>query len=174
MIFVGFVLLALKVFNSYALQLLGLLGYLLIGIGLCKTGESKETRTAALGAFGLFILTGYEFIKVQIVEPSMLHIAIAIIQMMLFLVLNWLLIYNMFEDISNTFKAKKMLNDANTCQRNKKKFMSILLYSVLCQNGAIMFPKLGAIIFIIGVILAIYLSIKEVLYIHRVSLLMIN
>lgn len=169
MIFGGYVLLALKIVNIFIFQILGALGYLCIGIGLLKIKETKETKIAALGAFGLFVLTGIEFFRQPVVAQSVFDLIIAIIQVGLYIFLNWILIYYMFENIHEELKHKKLVNDASVCEKNKTKFMNLLFYSVLFQNIAFMFSRLGIIFFFVGVILAVYLAIAQVIYMRRIS-----
>lgn len=168
-IFVGYVLLALKIINKLVFQIGGLLGYLLIAFGLLRLRESKETKIASGASFGLFLLTGYEFIKAPVNAISTFSFILAVVQVILYVLLNWILLYFMFDDITKKFKDNKMVNDANLCQKKKNKFMNLLLYSVICQNCAFMFPRLGAILFMIGIALSIYLSIAQILYMKRIS-----
>ncbi|MDU5111007.1 MAG: hypothetical protein E6248_11205 [Clostridium sp.] len=169
LILIGYILLALKVFNLFIFQVFGLLGYLLIGIGVYKLSKSKETKLGAFAAFGLFLLMGYSFVKPPVTKPETIDIVFAIVQTLLYVLLNWVLIYFMFEEIHSLLKSKKMVDDVQLCKKNKTKFMNLIFYSVLCQNGVFMFPKLGAILFLIGVGLAIYLSIIQVIYFYKVS-----
>lgn len=169
MIFIGYVLLALKIFNILIFQILGLLGYLLIGVGLWHVKDGKHSKIAAFAAFGLFLLTGFEFVRHGVVAESIFDIILAIIQLGLYIFLNWILLFYMFDDILHQFKCKKMIDDAQICEKKKTKFMNLLFYSVLLQNAAFMFPKLGAIIFLIGTILAIYLAFSQAIYMRKVA-----
>lgn len=167
-VFTGYICVALKIFNHIAFQILGLFGYLLIGFGLWKIKDSKPSKIAAFSAVGICLLMGFEFVKKPMTEVTNLSFFIALVQVIVYVLLNWTLLYFMFEEITNQLKIKKKHKDANICQQKKTHFMNILFYSVLCQNTAFMFPKIGSILFLVGIVLTIYLSISEVLYMRKI------
>lgn len=168
-ILLGYICIALKILNHILFQVIGLLGYLLICAGLWNLKESRKIRLAAMSSLGIFLLAGFEFMKKPVTALSSMSFIIALFQVILYLILNWIILYFMFEYICDRMKEKNLVEDAKICMKKKNLFMNLLFYSVLCQNMAFMFGRFGAVLFLIGIGLTIYLSITEVVYIRKVS-----
>lgn len=168
-ILLGYICIALKILNHILFQIIGLSGYLLICAGLWNLKESRKSRLAAVSSLGIFLLTGFEFIKKPVTSLSNISFITALFQVILYLILNWTLLYFMFEYICDRMKGKDLAEDAKICMKKKNLFMNLLFYSVLCQNMAFMFGRFGAILFLIGIGLTVYLSVTEVIYIRTVS-----
>ncbi|MGN1344683.1 MAG: hypothetical protein ACI4U3_08890 [Traorella sp.] len=167
-VFLGFVLLATKLFNHIVFQILGLAGFLLIWYGLWINKKSAFAKKASYAALGLFILAAVEFIPFPIQGNYTFAFFYAFIKLILYLVIYWVLYDSLFNEIATQYKKKYMVNEANLSMKKKRIYTNILIYATIFQNSAFMFKSLGAIIFLIGTAMIIYLSIAQVVYFYKV------
>lgn len=169
LIFIGYLLLALKIINILIFQIIGILGYIFITIGLLQKISSKDNKKACLGSLGLFILTLCSMLTVYDANPTTLNIVIAVSETVLFVLLNWLLIYYSISGVCKALKERKKYEEAISSDNCKKKFMNLILTSTICINGVFIFPKLGAILFVVGIVLNIYVVIKQAFYFNNIA-----